>query len=111
MRAYTHRVEENTWWPYVLQVAGKDSARDIASKMGGRVHHSAVARWKNKPPTAENAASFARAYGRPVKEALVAQGTMTAAEAGDQIADLDDEVMLLEQLRRVRERKAGSAER
>lgn len=107
MHAYNQRVEKNTWWPYVQRVAGRDSAREIAAKMG--VHHSAVARWKDKPPIAENAAAFARAYGRPVKEALVAQGTLREAEAGDSIADLDDEVMLLEQLRRVRERKARGA--
>lgn len=71
---------ENQWWTYVVQVAGDVQYKDIADRAG--FDKSNVTRWKggaNADPLF--VVKFARAYGRPVAEALVASGLITAEEA------------------------------
>lgn len=71
-----------TWWQYVQRVTGGASQAAIARAV--QVDKSTVWRWtKNTAsPIPEVAIRFARAYGRPVTEALVAAGAITADEAG-----------------------------
>lgn len=89
------------------EVSGDDSTYKISEKMGGKAKPSTVARWQTTQPDGPNVSAFARAYQRPVQEALVAAGIITPEEAqGVDLADLDDEALLLELLRRVRARKA-----
>jgi transcriptional regulator with XRE-family HTH domain len=69
------------WWNYVSQVAGATATpSEIARKVG--LTPSSVTRWQISTPKPETAAAFARAYGRPVIEALIAAGVVSAEEAG-----------------------------
>jgi len=76
---------ETTWWTYVQSVAGEITARgNTAKAVADRAgfDKSAITRWKqgmNADPTF--VVKFARAYGRPVVEALTAAGLITAEEA------------------------------
>lgn len=94
------------WWAYVKEVAGDDSTHEISRQMGGKPTASAVGRWKDVPPKAESAVAFARAYHQSPTAALVAAGLLKAGEATGAIADMDEEALLVELLRRARERKA-----
>lgn len=79
-RNYTGRMIENEWWSYVVQVAGDVQYKEIADRAG--FDKSNVTRWKqgaNADPLF--VVKFARAYGRPVAEALVASGLITSQEA------------------------------
>lgn len=60
---------------------GDDQQKEAAAK--ARLDQSAISRWLNTgtPGRAENVAAFARAYNRPVLEAFVAAGFLTATEA------------------------------
>jgi hypothetical protein len=69
-----------TWWQYVSQVAGTATPSEIARRVG--LTPSSVSRWQLSTPKPETAAAFARAYDRPVIEALIAAGVVTAEEAG-----------------------------
>lgn len=102
-----------SWADYVKRISGDDVNRVIASKIG--ITEPSVARWKNgaiKTPDAVQAAVFARAYRRPVLEAFVAAGFLTAEEAGEQptaapsLAGLSDDELLDE----VRQRMGASTE-
>lgn len=104
MPAYTDRVG---WWEYVKEVAGDDSVREIARKMGGKVHPSTVDRWDEVVPDGRNAAAFGRAYGRPAQESLVAAGILTREEFEDALDALDEEDLLLLALAKIRKRKAA----
>ena len=73
--------------------------RVIAEKVG--VTEPNVSRWKRSQqvPRAEYVAEFARAYNRPVLEAFVAAGFLTAEEAHAEVtittnADPDDDELL-----------------
>ncbi|MGI5274679.1 helix-turn-helix domain-containing protein [Nonomuraea sp. CA-218870] len=69
------------WWDYVSRVAGATATpSEIARRVG--LTPSSVTRWQISTPKPETAAAFARAYGRPVIEALIAAGVVTAEEAG-----------------------------
>lgn len=87
-----------TWWDYVTGAAGGDDQATIARKSG--VGQSMVSRWRTSVPRPENAAAFARAYGRPVLEAFIAAGFLTPEEAGEKpsappsLASLSDEDLL-----------------
>ncbi len=74
-------MDKMTWWDYVQTVAGGAEQREIADRAG--FDKSALTRWKN----GSNAdplfvVKFARAFGRPVTEALAASGLITAEESG-----------------------------
>lgn len=70
-----------SWAEYVKRHAGDDINRVVADKSG--VTEPTVSRWKNggQGINAAAAAAFARAYGRPVLEAFIAAGFLTADEA------------------------------
>lgn len=63
-----------------MQVAGSATPSEIARRVG--LTPSSVSRWQISTPKPETAAAFARAYGRPLLEALIAAGVLTAEEAG-----------------------------
>lgn len=74
-------MNESRWWNYVQTVAGNVQAKDIADVVG--IDKSNVTRWKQgSRPAVEFVLKFARAYGRPVIEALAESGFITDAEAG-----------------------------
>lgn len=90
-----------SWWEYVERVAQTSRQRDISDKTS--LDPSAVSRWKTgHVPKADMVATFARAYGRPVLEAFVAAGFLTAAEAKERpsaapsLDQLSDEDLLQE---------------
>lgn len=96
-------MEHMTWWAYVQQAAAESNA-NIARRIG--VTPSSISRWgRGSLPDPEQAAAFARAYGRPVLEAFIAAGFLTAEEAGEKpsappsLASLGDDE-LLEEIRR-----------
>lgn len=70
-----------TWWQYVERISG--GATQVAIGAAAGVDKVTVWRWKAEraTPSAEVVIRLARAYGRPVVEALVASGTITAEEA------------------------------
>jgi len=73
-------VEETQWYSYVLRIAGDAKATEIADRAG--FDKSALTRWKQGlSPDPLFVVRFARAYGRPVAEALVEAGVITSAEA------------------------------
>ena len=90
------------WWDYVFRIAGREvRQKDIADRLG--LEQSAVSRWKrpNAMPSAETVVKFARQYGRPPVEALIAAGYITEQEAGAPVgtfsaADLSTEDLFAE---------------
>lgn len=69
------------WWAYFRDVAGTEDGATIAEAAG--VTPSQVSRWKSgkNQPDAAKMVRFARYYGRPPLEALIAGGFITAEEA------------------------------
>jgi transcriptional regulator with XRE-family HTH domain len=80
------------WWDYVQQVTEGASQIDIAKKVD--ISSATVSRWKTNAAAGDPApvAAFARAYGRPVLEAFVAAGFLTAEEAAVTEVQLPDDV-------------------
>lgn len=70
-----------SWWAYVERVTGDDDGVTIAGKL--QVNQSTVSRWRTSdtPGKVENVVALARAYGRPVLEALLAAEFLTEQEA------------------------------
>jgi transcriptional regulator with XRE-family HTH domain len=67
-------------WPqYVARMSGGETQAAIGHKIG--VSSATVSRWSTFAPKPENVAAFARAYDRPVLEAFIAAGFLTAEEA------------------------------
>jgi hypothetical protein len=93
-----------SWWGYVQRISGNAPHKDIAAAAG--IDPSRVTGWKQGDrPKAENAAAFARAYGREPVEALVAAGYLGADEVSGAIeihAPISDlgTAELLDELRR-----------
>lgn len=81
MRAYTLSAMAETWWEYVQRITDGASQADIARTLG--IDTTTVWRWRadKAKPGLEAAIELARAYGRPVAEALAALGAITAEEA------------------------------
>jgi transcriptional regulator with XRE-family HTH domain len=96
-----------TWKAYVASVIGSDQQKDAAEKTG--VDQSTISRWlrNGEPGRAENIVKFARGYGRPPLQALVAAQLLTATEAKQRptaapsLADLTDDELLDEVRRRL----------
>lgn len=73
-------MEETPWYRYVTRVTGGAPATEVADRAG--FDKSAMTRWKKgMGADAPFVVKFARAYGRPVAEALAAAGLITAEEA------------------------------
>ena len=76
------RVVED-WPTYVRRIAGGLTQAQIADKTGAAP--SNVGRWlrgERGIPTATNVIAFARAFGQPIMEAMVAAGYFTPDEIG-----------------------------
>lgn len=102
-----------TWWQYVQEVAGGSSQIEISKKTG--ISAAAVSRWQRAVPQPDTAALFARTYQRPVLQAFVAAGFLTADEAAatitvPDIGQLSADDLLAEVRRRMREEVVGNAE-
>lgn len=71
------------WSEYLRTVAPDAQQREIAQAAG--VDQATVSRWRRTeaPPRPENVAAFARAFDRPVLEAFVAAGFLSASEANE----------------------------
>jgi len=62
-----------SWWEYVQRVSAHAPNKDIAAAT--QTDASTITRWKQGDnPRAETVVAFARAYGRPPVEALLAAG-------------------------------------
>lgn len=73
-------VSNTSWYGYVQSVAPDAPQKTLAAVSG--VDGSTISRWKSGlAPKPESVAAFARAYGRPVLEAFIAAGFLTAVEA------------------------------
>lgn len=109
-------VSAMTWWQYVETHAAGETQERIARRVD--VSTPTVGRWRNSAPRPETVAAFARAYGRPVLEAFVAAGFLTADEAGAQVTthrleEPSDEQLLsllARRLRQAREDVMGNAQ-
>lgn len=72
-----------TWWSYVVRVAGTESPKQMSEQTG--LDGPSFSKWKGgHVPKPAIVATFARAYERPVLEAFVAAGFLTAEEANEQ---------------------------
>jgi len=98
------------WWKYVEQVARGDTQARIGARIG--VTGPSIGRWsKGALPDPSTAAAFAREYGRPVLEAFVAAGFLTAEEAKQRpsqrhsITAYDDDELVKDISRRLTQRK------
>lgn len=93
------------------RIAGGDSKTEIARRAG--IDKSHPTKWsQGEVASIPFARAFARAYNRPVLEALVACGVITADEASVQeipadIATFPEEMLAEELLRRIRARSVG----
>ncbi|AVI03672.1 immunity repressor [Gordonia phage Confidence] len=73
---------EPSWWSYFKRIAGTETGRVIAE--AAQVSEPQVSRWKTgkNRPDAEALITFARHFGRPPVEAIVAAGYLNADEVG-----------------------------
>lgn len=99
-----------TWWQYLQRIT--DGATQVAIAAAADVDKTTVWRWKadKASPSPEVAIRLARAYDRPVTEALVASGAITADEANiteitvaGKPADFDDDALVDEIRRRLQQ--------
>lgn len=100
-----------SWREFVVATMGTDQQQTAAGKAS--LNPSTISRWlaTGKPGEATNVAAFARAYGKPVLEAFVAAGFLSAAEAKARPAAAPDFTQLtndeLLELVRARMREEG----
>lgn len=76
-----NRVGDMSWAEYARRISGGAQQKDIALAAG--VEQGTVSRWMKQgiPPRPENVVTFAKAYKRPVLEAFVAAGFISADDA------------------------------
>lgn len=104
-----------TWRNYVLRTVGRDRNVDIHRKTG--LTQGTISRWlsfntNHHGPSIEAIRAFARAYDRPILEALVAAELLTKEEAEIPRADLrlvPDEAVLAEVVHRLESRANETA--
>lgn len=95
------------WNDYVARVAEGETQTTIAAKLG--VSGPTVSRWRKFGPRPENVSTFARVYGRPVLEAFIAAGYITAEEANEtptaapNLNSLSNDELVQELARRLKE--------
>lgn len=103
---------ETRWFTYVQRVTGGIPATDAADFVG--IDKSNFTRWKKgSKPTVDFVLKLARAYSRPVLEALAEAEYITDAEARLRevkvgVEDLSDSALARELLRRIEERSNAS---
>lgn len=73
------------WTTYVRRIIANDKQVDVARKTG--IDQTTISRWLNPERgsariSSQSVAAFARGYDRPVLEAFVVAGFLTAREAG-----------------------------
>jgi transcriptional regulator with XRE-family HTH domain len=69
-----------SFWEYVTRIAGDQQNREIAQSIG--VDASAISRWRaGEQPRVRTVIAFARGYGRPAVEALIAAGYLEMSDA------------------------------
>ena len=97
-----------SWWTYVTRISGTESPKVMASRTG--IDAPNFSKWKGgQIPGPQIAATFARAYGRPVLEAFVAADFLTAAEAKERptaapsLSSLSEVDLLEEVLKRMKQ--------
>lgn len=78
----------DTWWDYVQRISGGASQSEIARRIG--LTSASVSRWRHSAPQPDNVRAFARAYGRPALEALVAAGIVTEEDVEGVAEDRDE---------------------
>lgn len=73
------------WWDYITRISGTGQQKRMSDDTG--ISQTAFSRWKKEQnkPEAPHVIAFARAYGRPPVEALVAAGILDAGDAADVI--------------------------
>lgn len=102
-----------SWSSYLQEHTQGEVGRVTADKLG--VTESNVSRWRRggQTPDARHVVNFARVYGRPVLEALVAAEFLTEAEAkvrpsaAPSLNSLTDEELVQELLARLRRGGGG----
>lgn len=97
-----------TSWTQYVRYWIEDGERqvDVADRTG--IDQTTISRWlqgETRSITSQSVARFARGYGRPIIEAFVAAGFLTAAEAGLKTSDMPDwqritDQQLLDELQR-----------
>lgn len=104
-----------SWATYLKEHTQGEVGRVTAEKLG--VTESNISRWRRggQVPDARHVVQFARVYGRPVLEALVAAEFITEAEAkvrpsaAPSLGSLSDDELVGEILRRMRRGGGGDA--
>ena len=100
-----------SFWEYVTRIAGDQQNREIAQSIG--VDASAISRWRaGEQPRVKTVIAFARGYGRPAVEALIAAGYLDVADAfssvevgkGMGLSEISDEDLWAELQRRWKKR-------
>ena len=93
-----------SWWGYVQKVTDGASQTAIAERAG--IAQSSVNRWKTVIPKSENVISFAKAYGRPPLEALLAAGIVSDEDVNltqvpANLSEVETDALLAEIRRRI----------
>lgn len=82
------------WWEYVQRVTRGATQSEIARRLG--LGQTSISRWQRGEPRPENVRAFAKAYNRPVTEAMIAAGYMEPEDVPPTDAtdkdDSDDDV-------------------
>lgn len=73
------------WYAWVREAAGSDSQARIAARIG--VDPTTISLWQKRSPAVKDVVAFARAYGRPIPEALQRAFGLTAEELGVEVVD------------------------
>lgn len=99
------------WSTYVRRVVGTERQTEVARRTG--IDQTTISRWLNPDGkgsqriSSQSVAKFARGYERPVLEAFVVAGFLTAEEAGvttsepPDLAQVDDATLVAEVQRRL----------
>jgi len=98
----------SSWWNYVTRTAKTDVQKTMAADTG--ISETAFSRWKRgaNRPEAPHVITFARAYGRPPVEALVAANILkpddvaAVIEVHNEISAIADDDLLAEVGRRMK---------
>ena len=100
-----------SFWEYVTRIAGDQQNREIAQSIG--VDASAISRWRaGEQPRVKTVIAFARGYGRPAVEALIAAGYLEMSDAfasvevgqGMGLSEISDDDLFAEMQRRWKKR-------